>query len=246
MKKKIRLFVLIFFAVSSILLGLFFQVYSEKNNQLKETKKSLPESKLSKKEELSVYQDISKKTSLYDSFMSELYPIEDVNKLSSKEKTLFLLRSSNNSNKEINIEQLQKKLNNFFDEFDIYKGQIKDKKGKVLYNYKKGVYTFAGFNNSVLTPSSYEISSDGTNKRWTVKKKLYYFKFSLDENSYIYTTEFYANQNDKEPMLVKKSKSNSSSLTKEEFEKVKSTIATVTYNFVKKNGTYILKSVDVS
>lgn len=247
MKNK-KIIILLSTAIGIVLIAIGLGIFSL--NSSWNDKKKISEAerqRLSEEEKTDNYQKISEKITFLEFYLSDTYPIEDANKLGEKEKTLFLLKTScNYSNKTITEEQLIDKAREYFKKFNLYQGDLKDKKGKVLYNYEKGKFSFNTMDNSNLTTMGYELSSKGTKNKWIVKRKLYYTNFTLDDTNFTYTTNFYAKKNDNKPIFTKTSDTNSMSLNKEEYQKIESKLETATYEFVKENNIYLLKSVKVN
>lgn len=241
--KKVIILLSTVIGILLITIGLgIFSLNSSWNDKKKisETEKQ----KLSEEEKTDNYQKISEKITFLEFYLSDIYPIEDANKLSEKEKTLFLLKSScNYSNKTITEEQLIEKAHEYFKDFNLYQGDLKDKKGKVLYSYEKGKYSIKTVDDSKITTMGYELSNNGTKDKWIVKRKLYYTDFTLDDINFTYTTNFYAKKDDKKPIFTRTSETNSMSLKKEEYQKIESKLETATYEFIKENNNYLLKSV---
>lgn len=187
---------------------------------------------------------IQKKTSYIDLHFANQYPINDFKKLTSEEKTLFLLKIlSNYKNKEVTVEQLKKEMPNYFSTFELNLKDIKGKDGKVLYRYENEKFTYVLAEDTPYTVVTKELSSTGYKDRWILKRKIYYMKVTKENNQYKNT--IFSNLSDcqKNKNSIYTTTSTMNMITEEEFDKIKDKLTTITYHFKNKKDNYVIEKV---
>lgn len=202
----------------------------------------------SKKEYDEFYSDLEKIIIYCNSYLHKQYPISDFNKISSQDKTLFLLNIlDSNLNANLTVDSLEKeKLNYFYQDTKLYFDTIKQKDGKVLYRYDKAnqKFTYTHYPVDEYIMLSKEVSNKIYSTKWIVKRKVYYMEATPIEQEY--PKRIYKNSKDAE---AKKNEifsitDNNHLFTDIEYEKVEKQLTTITYTFTKIDGKYKLLSIE--
>lgn len=231
MKKIIIVLVLL---LSIALLGIgFFMINKE-----------TPDSKPDKKKE-EVIGDISdeERTSLLDkinntdNYLSSLYPINDFDKLTSSQKTNFLLNVLNTKEKQdLTIKELEKESKNWFETFEPFKNDTED------YSYKNNKYKKIDKNKELIVlslPFDIEIKE----KTVIIEKTNIYLKREINEDNTFTINIFKSYEDYKNNNSLKALVKQSVTPSEEELQDVIPSLNKYTYTFKRLNKKLIPISV---
>jgi len=236
MKKDNKTFWMILLIISMILiiLGITLCILKEKLEKEKQEAKNH-------------CHEIFHKVILFDKNFSSKYPISDLNNLTSKERTTFLLNTTLNSeSKEISFKKLTKEAPKYFQNTDLVTENIMSKDKKIIfYSYRNKKYTYENREQSDFITSSYDTDCDENKNEYILKQKLFYWTYTYDNQKYKGT--LYKNYQDiikKDPLT--EFTNDVLALDSETYQKYVDEIPVYTYTFKLINNEYILKSVTIS
>lgn len=241
--KKISV-ILIGFSVFLIAIGCLFLYYKQPLaiDEIDSSDKRLTATEYSK-----YVSAIQQTADYFDSYMSDDYSMVDINAINADKKTLFILKKiCNYQIKQVSLEQVTKEAKRYFIEFEPYLDDIEDSTGTVLYRYKNKQYTYVSSEAQLYNFVTKDISSEGYQDHWILKKKGYYVKSTLDDDHYVNTVyaTFKDYKNNKNALATYTN--TFMALTDEDYAKIQKDLKTITYYFVKKGETYYIESIKVA
>lgn len=229
-----------------IIVGLiYFGINKPVENKVKKTKKEEEKYENIIADEYMPYYDYVVQNAYYfdNTFFNE-YPINDVDKLSPRDKTYILLNIvGSDENNLTTVQQLLEAMPNHFTSFDLYLGDIKDSDGEVLYKFENNTYTYITSESPEYYMYTKELYNEITPTSWVAKKKMYFLKAYANNGKLI--IDVYKSPKSKKKIYSYTSPSSMSlvGLSDEEFDKVKDKLDTITYQYIRSGENYILKSI---
>lgn len=236
-------FSLILLGILLLVVGLFYPEFSS----FSEEKLILLSEEEAQKEYQKFYPTLEKTLLYCNSYLLEQYPISQFDKLSSQDKTLFLLNILNSSSEtDLTKKKIEKEKLNYFDKDTIlYFNTITQKDGKVLYQYddKKEQFIYHHYPATEYHMLSKGISSKIYTTQWVIKRRAYYVEKKA-------TGQEYPKRVFKSRTDVKNKKNeiftvydNEHLFTNAEYQKVEKQLEIITYTFKKIEGQYRLVSI---
>lgn len=209
-------------------------------------KKTSSFKRVSTKEYSEYVSDIQKTTIYFDTYMSNIYSLDNVDAISVEEKTLFILRKiCNYQTKTVSVSQVEEEAKFYFIDFDAFLQDVKNNKGQVLYSYQNNQYTYVASEDKLCTFATLDVSSDGYDDLWVVKKKYYYIKSSLGNNDYLNTVYLTLNDCINEKNKIHSFGGTTTFLLKEDINTIQSKLKTITYQFIRRGKNYYMNSIQM-
>lgn len=235
--------IFIVFGLALIIFGLGIFWYNGVPSSMKEAATS---PKLSTTEYSKNISNVHQVASYFDSYMSDLYPLINMNSINSKEKTLFVLKKNcNYKKKNISVEKVKEEAKGYFLDFEPYLGDIKDSTGRILYRYQNNQYIYVVAEAQFYNFVTKDISSEGYQDYWILKKKGYYIKSVLEDEHYVNTVyATFKDYRDNKNALATFSNT-TMSLAERDYAEIQKQLKTITYYFIKNGETYYIDSIKV-
>ena len=242
MKKKIA----ILFAILGLiilLIGIILIITpnqkEDKNNTVKENINLTPEN-YSK-----YYSEVMSVSNYFDLYLVEKYPLNNIDNLSSEEKTMFILDViSGLEGNEITVDRLKKEMKKYFKNVEIYKHDIK-KDGEIIYEYKNNTFTKVKTVSNNCTNFTEVIENKGNPNNWILKKKIYFMSINMNNGIYhlsIYRTNADCNNNTNE---ITSFDNNNYIITQEQYNTFKDKLNIVNYNYKANNDDYFMNKITI-
>lgn len=138
MKRKIIIITLIVISVITIGVGVFLI-----NTDILKNTTTIKDTPLSLEEKSKNLSPILEQILYYNTYLSNEFPIKDIDKLDNTAKTKFLLNiTCNLETSEVSVSDLEKVGEKYFEDFKIVKKDIKTSNDQVLYKYKNNKFTY--------------------------------------------------------------------------------------------------------
>ena len=231
MKKIIIVLVLL---LSIILLGLgIFMINNKTNSNEPKKKQEDIIGDISDEERSTLLEKINN----IDNYLNSLYPIDDFNKLTSSQKTNFLLNVLNTKeNQELTIKELEKESKNWFETYEPFKNNTED------YSYKNNKYKKTD-NNKELTILSLPFDIEIKEKLVIIEKTNIYLKRETNKDETFTINIFKSYEDYKNNNSLKTLVKQSVTPSEEELQDVIPNLNKYTYTFKRLNKKLVPVSV---
>lgn len=239
---KKRNLIIILLIVLILLITIFFIYRLVKNEETGSFDINDSVSELSFEEQEIYRNQLFDQINNYNTFLYEEYPIKNMNSLSDVSKTKFILDILFLDNSEsITLEEVVEKANDYFDKFNIYKGNIGS------YSYSNNSFTKGVEDMKYCNITTMPIEVKHENDTWLVKEKYYYQSVSMrgDAESFVVSVFSDKKSCDDNKNRVLKVKNSNAFISDEDYMKISNKLNNITYKFINKNGNYIISSISL-
>ena len=239
MKRKIIIITLIVISVITIGVGVFLI-----NTDILKNTTTIKDTPLSLEEKSKNLSPILEQILYYNTYLSNEFPIKDIDKLDNPAKTKFLLNiTCNLETSEVSVSDLEKVGEKYFEDFKIVKKDIKTSNDQVLYKYKNNKFTYVTSEEVLYEINIKDQKIIATENKWVVQAKIYYSTTKhLDQTKIekkIYQDIDLINKQD--PLFT--ISSDITNYQEDIPQTVDEKLKTVTYNFKKVDQLYKLDSI---
>lgn len=241
-----RIIMIVCLLLGLFLLGYGIQMIDDDKNLNNNNIADTISEKLNGKAYNKYYFDIVDVTNYFDVYLADKYPINNIDDVSYKDKTKFLLDIlCDVDTNSVDFEKLNEENKKYFYNNKLVKESIKGNEGEVLYTFEKSKYFLKrkmGYNYLIV---SRLLSAEGFTDRWTVKKKLYYLDVNIVGD--MYQLKVYKTIADfKEGKVLKVFNKNDYVLNESDYKSIEDSLEVFVYKFRKINKSYYLESVKIS
>ena len=193
--RKVILIILFLCSFGLITTGI---IISFNNNSTNKSNDEITDESIGTKlseDEIAKYDSVLKMNiSYFDLFLSKKYPIDDFDKMSDTDKTLFLLNTKvNYMDNEISVSDLEKEKSLYFKDFSLTLEDIKEDEF-VLYKYENNKFTYNSSSDSMCSIYSKNVSSTAYKEFWTIENKIYFIGGKSEDG--VLLKAIYTNLND--------------------------------------------------
>ena len=249
MKLQKILIIIMFIGFSLVVIGVFVDIVNSNSNNNTEMKEveEINDSNIPDDEYNTYYSDIMQKINYFDLYFSSTYPLDNIQDLEDKDKTLFALNIlSGLDQTEITFDQVNEELGKYFLNYNVYTGDVISTDNTLLYKYTDNYFT-KEFNekNDECTFYTEIVNNELDNDFWVLSKKMYYIKSTKEDENYnnvVYST-YNDCLNDKNEVFSFNDEDYV--LVESDYDKIKDKLKVLSYVFQKVNDKYYLKQVKV-
>lgn len=252
MKKNYQLIlIIVLISVLMICLGFFLttskkETPKKESKQEKETVENLEINNITQKDFEIIEKDIMTTLDNYDSYLSNEFPIKDIQKISSTKKTKFVLDILFKKDRsEVGKDEVLQEGKKYFSDFQPEEKDIEIAKEKYYFFLNNAYIRNLNTKDTNCKVQTNIVSTKVNNKEWVVKKKIFYINYSFNEKKSNIEIRVYKNYNDcvKSNNSIYNKTSNVISLDEEEYKKIQDKLNTASYYFKKDNSSYSLNSI---
>ena len=241
MKKKIPIIIL-FIALLITAIGVFLLFNNSKKEEKtpkKEIKEEIESIETEKYNE--VKEQVQNEISIFDMYLSNLYPIKNIDSIKDEDKTLLLLKElSNEENNSIDEKKVLEESKKHFNNYNLYR------KTTDLYNYNNEKYTLINNKYEVCNIKTIITTEESNKKEWITTKKVYYTKLDLkDQENLKYEVKVYKSYKDctsNSNELLKK-ESAITTIEEEDYKTIEDNLNTLKYTLINTDGIYKITSI---
>ena len=240
--KKIIIALITLIGVLLIIIGIYLIIHNDIQKKEVETI-STP---LTNEEYNNSYSNIISTSNYFETFLSNKYPIENVQDMTPKNKTKFILDIiCGVDNNKATKKEVKKEMSKYFLTPEVYLDDI-EINGKILYKYSNNIFTNVESEDSQCIFVTNFLEEEAFSDYWILKKKAYYINQTLnDDNTYsnnVYITE---KDCDNEENSIYSFTDINYMLDEESFDKLKQKLKTITYTYKKNSNKYYIEKIEI-
>ena len=241
MKKKLPI-IIVLIAIVITAIGVVLLI-NTKPKEEKQTKKEVKkeETAIDTEKYNEVQEQVQNEISIFDMYMSNLYPIEDIDKIKDEDKTKLLVKVLSKEDIEsVEEDKVLEESKKHFDNYNLYK------KSTDSYKYENNKYSVVKNNYETCSIKTITTKEINNQEEWITTKKVYYVKLDLkDPNKLTYEVKVYKNykdcSNNKNELLTKDN--TITTISEEDYNSIEKDLKTLTYTLKNTDGTYKITSI---
>ena len=241
MKKKIPIIIL-FIALIITAIGVFL-IFMNPNKKEKTPKKEVQEEiePIETEKYSEVKEQVQNEINIFDMYLSNLYPIEDIDSIKDEDKTLLLLKVlSNEENNSIEEEKVTEESKKHFNNYNLYK------KSTDSYSYSNKKYNLINNKYEACSIKTIITNEESNKEEWITSKIIYYVKLDLkDQETLKYEVKVYKSYKDcnSNSNQILKKESALTTIEEEDFNTIKDSLNTIKYTLKNTDGIYKITSI---